>query len=62
MALFTPGVKKIKGAAYKNGDFDGTYKHGLMREQGLNGRSPAASKHDGSVKQDILRNGLTLWR
>ena len=29
MALFTQKVKKIKGSADKNNDFDGTYKRGI---------------------------------
>ena len=29
MALFTYSVKKIKGAAHKNSDVDGTFKHAL---------------------------------
>ena len=30
MVLFTHNIKKIEGAAHKNGEFDGTCKRGFM--------------------------------
>ena len=35
MELFTHNVKKIKGAAYKNGDVDGRYKWDLIGNIGF---------------------------
>ena len=42
MVLFTQNVKKIKGAAHKNGDTDGTWKQ-TSRPHVFNGRSPCNS-------------------